>query len=131
MSFYVPKGQFLEMFCLNSIQGKSKSGVQLPRLPHSCQVGPIHYNVTLTMGMHSGIFTKLGRAETMEDCIEMGCQEKESDAAFMLGKLCYAVKCYNSGLCQTRPAFISNIKKLNINPAIAFLNTVTNEHTGK
>lgn len=113
-----------------SFLGKIESVIMLPRLPHSCQVGPIHYNVTLKMGMHSGVFKKLERAEGMEDCIEMCCQETGSNAAFMLGKLCYSVKCYNSDLCQTRPAFISSIDNLNINPAVAFLNMDTKEHAG-
>ena len=83
------------------------------------------------MGMHSGQFTKLGRTEEMDDCIEMGCKKFNTDAVFMLGKLCYAVKCYNADLCQTRPAFVTSIDNLNINPAVAFLSKETNEHNGR
>ena len=83
------------------------------------------------MGIHSGEFKKLGRAELMEDCIEMCCKESNSDAVFMLGNLCYSVKCFNADLCQTRPAILTSIDNLNINPAVAFLNNAHEQHDGE
>lgn len=82
------------------------------------------------MGIHSGKFKSLGRVDNMEDCIEMCCKEKDVDAAFLLGKLCYSVKCYNSDLCQIRPAFISSIDMLNVNPAVSFIHN-NNDRKGK
>ena len=73
------------------------------------------------MGMHSGVFKKLARVENMEDCVEICCKKKDIDAAFMLGNFCYSVKCYNSDLCKVRPAFVSSINNLNVNPAVAFI----------
>ncbi|XP_028405506.1 uncharacterized protein LOC114528113 isoform X2 [Dendronephthya gigantea] len=97
----------------------------------SCQIGETHFNTTLKMGMHSGKFKNLGQVDNMEDCIEMCCKEKDIDAAFMLGKLCYSVKCYNSDLCQTRPAFISSIDMLNAYPAVSFIHNNDNNDDSK
>ncbi len=71
-----------------------------------------------------------GQVDNMEDCVEMCCRENDIDAAFMLGKLCYSVKCYNSDLCQIRPAFVSSINMLNVNPAVAFIYN-NNDHKGR
>ena len=92
----------------------------------TCQIGKTHFNATLKMGMHSGKFNKLGWVDNMEDCVEMCCRENDIDAAFMLGKLCYSVKCYNSNLCQIRPAYISSINMLNVNPAVTFIHNNNN-----
>ena len=88
---------------------------------HSCEAGSIVYNATLKMGMHSGLFTKLGRVKRMDDCIERCCKSSNTDVAFMLGSMCFAVKCYSADLCKTVPVMISNIGNLNMNPAISFL----------
>ena len=95
----------------------------------TCQIGETHFNATLKMGMHSGKFNKLGWVDNMEDCVEMCCRENDIDAAFMLEKLCYSVKCYNSDLCQIRPAYISSINMLNVNPAVTFIHN-NNDHKG-
>ncbi len=73
------------------------------------------------MGMHSGLFTKLGRVSKMDDCIERCCKSSNADVAFMLGSVCFAVKCYTPELCKTAPAMISNIGNLNMNPTLSFL----------
>lgn len=73
------------------------------------------------MGLHSGVFQKVGRVDSMDDCIEMSCKEPRSDVAFMLGSMCYAVHCYSADLCKTVPIFGSSISRLNLNPAISFL----------
>lgn len=90
-------------------------------MAHSCDATPIEYNVTLKMGLHSGVFQKVGRVDSMDDCIEMSCKEPRSDVAFMLGSMCYAVHCYSADLCKTVPIFGSSISRLNLNPAISFL----------
>nr|XP_058966247.1 uncharacterized protein LOC131792849 [Pocillopora verrucosa] len=91
------------------------------KVAHSCDATPIEYNVTLKMGLHSGVFQKVGRVDSMDDCIEMSCKEPRSDVAFMLGSMCYAVHCYSADLCKTVPIFGSSISRLNLNPAISFL----------
>ena len=73
------------------------------------------------MGMHSGLFTKLGRVNKMDDCIERCCKSSNADVAFMLGSVCFAVKCYSPELCKIAPAMISNIGNLNMNPTLSFL----------
>lgn len=73
------------------------------------------------MGLHSGVFQKIGRVDAMDDCIEMSCKQPNSDVAFMLGSMCYAVHCYSADLCKTVPIFGSSISRLNLNPAISFL----------
>ena len=57
----------------------------------------------------------------MDDCIERCCKSSNADVAFMLGSVCFAVKCYSAELCKTGPAMISNIGDLNMNPTLSFL----------
>ncbi|XP_065055660.1 uncharacterized protein LOC135684164 isoform X2 [Rhopilema esculentum] len=92
-----------------------------PSKKHSCEAGSITYNATLKMGMHSGLFTKLGHVNKMDDCIERCCRSSNADVAFMLGSVCFAVKCYSPELCKVAPAMISNIGNLNMNPTLSFL----------
>ncbi|XP_065681083.1 uncharacterized protein LOC100203833 isoform X13 [Hydra vulgaris] len=89
---------------------------------HSCKADPIIFNATLRMGMHSGLFTKLGRVKQMDDCIERCCHSSNADVAYMLGPFCFAVKCKTKEMCKPSPAMYSDIKSLNLNPAISFLN---------
>lgn len=98
-------------------------------IQRSCQIGETHYNTTLKMGMHSGKFKEMGLVDNMEDCIEQCCKENDVDAAFLLGNLCYSVKCYNSDLCQTRPAFVSNVDMIRDNPAVVFIHN-NNDNKG-
>lgn len=91
------------------------------KVTHSCDATPIEYNVTLKMGLHSGVFQKIGKVDTMDDCIETSCTHPNSDVAFMLGTMCFAVNCYSADLCKTVPIFGSSISRLNLNPAISFL----------
>ena len=72
--------------------------------------------------MHSGLFTKLGRVKTMDDCIERCCRSSNADVAYMLGPFCFAVKCKTREMCKPSPAMYSDITSLNLNPAISFLN---------
>lgn len=89
---------------------------------HSCKAEPIIYNATLRLGMHSGLFTKLGRVKAMDDCIERCCRSSNADVAYMLGPFCFAVKCKTKEMCKPSPAMYSDITSLNLNPAISFLN---------
>ena len=89
---------------------------------HSCNAGKIIYNATLRLGMHSGMFTKLGRVSTMDDCIERCCKSSNADVAYKLGSFCFAVKCKTREMCKPSPTMFSDITSLNLNPAISFLN---------
>ena len=89
---------------------------------HSCDVGKIIYNATLRLGMHSGMFTKLGRVDSMDDCIERCCRSSNADVAYKLGSFCFAVKCKTKDMCKPSPTMFSDITSLNLNPAISFLN---------
>lgn len=59
----------------------------------------------------------------MDDCIEMSCRQPHSDVAFMLGTMCYSVRCYSKELCTTVPVFGANLAGFNLKPAISFLKT--------
>ena len=97
---------------------------------HSCPASNILYNVTLKMGLHSGEFEKIGRVDSMDDCIELCCKADRSDVAFMLGRICYSVKCYSKELCKTVPVLSSNINDFNLNPAVAYLGMRFNTPVG-
>ena len=75
--------------------------------------------------MHSGLFTKLGHVKAMDDCIERCCRSSNADVAYMLGPFCFAVKCKTRDMCKPSPAMYSDIKSLNLNPAISFLSKDT------
>ncbi|XP_031554877.1 uncharacterized protein LOC116291804 isoform X2 [Actinia tenebrosa] len=91
------------------------------KVQHSCSATPIKYNVTLRMGLHSGLFTKMGRVDSMDDCIELNCKQPKADVAFMMGTHCYAVQCYSEELCKTEPVFATSFSFLNLKPAVSFL----------
>ena len=57
----------------------------------------------------------------MDDCIERCCRSSNADVAYMLGPFCFAVKCQSREMCKPSPAMYSDIKSLNLNPAISFL----------
>ncbi|KAK3699402.1 hypothetical protein QZH41_018563 [Actinostola sp. cb2023] len=88
---------------------------------HSCIASPIKYNVTLRMGLHSGLFTKMGRVDSMDDCIELNCKQMKTDVAFMMGTHCFSVQCYSEDLCKTEPVFATSLSFLNLRPAVSFL----------
>jgi hypothetical protein len=73
------------------------------------------------MGLHSGLFTKMGRVDSMDDCIELNCKQTKADVAFMMGTHCYAVQCYSEDLCKTEPVFATSLSFLNLRPAVSFL----------
>ncbi|XP_048589005.1 uncharacterized protein LOC5518116 isoform X2 [Nematostella vectensis] len=91
------------------------------KVHHSCSATPIKYNVTLRMGLHSGLFTKMGRVDSMDDCIELSCKKDKTDVAFMMGQHCYSVQCYSEDLCRTEPVYGTTISGLNLTPAVSFL----------
>ncbi|XP_028404361.1 uncharacterized protein LOC114527001 isoform X2 [Dendronephthya gigantea] len=73
-------------------------------LSDSCETSPVRRNVTLRGGIKAGYFHKLAQYVAMELCIQLCCQEKGCDVAFMIGKNCYGVKCFSEELCHVVPA---------------------------
>lgn len=73
------------------------------------------------MGLHSGLFTKMGRVDSMDDCIELNCKQNKADVAFMMGTHCFSVQCYSNDLCKTEPVFATSFSRLNLRPAVSFL----------
>lgn len=114
---YIRKIGFIKLFkrfsCFLIVEDPKK---------HSCEAGKIIHNATLRLGMHSGQFTKIGHVKSMDDCIESCCRSSNADVAYMLGQFCFAVRCKTKEMCKPSPAMYSDIKSLNLNPAISFLN---------
>ena len=73
-------------------------------LSDSCETSPVRRNVTLRGGIKAGYFHKLAQYVAMELCVQLCCQEKGCDVAFMIGKNCYGVKCFSEELCHVVPA---------------------------
>lgn len=70
----------------------------------SCKESAIQQNVTLKGGIDAGYFRKLAQHVAMRLCVELCCEEKGCDVAFMWGKNCYGVQCFTHELCSTVPA---------------------------
>eukprot|EP00794_Sanderia_malayensis_P012050 gene12050-13293_t len=70
----------------------------------SCGQSEIQHNVTLRGGIHAGYFRKLAQYVAMRLCVELCCEEKGCDVAFMSGRNCYGVQCFSEDQCQSIPA---------------------------
>ena len=77
---------------------------QLQQQDPSCYRSPILQNVTLRGGIQAGYFRKLAEHVAMKLCVELCCEEKGCDVAFMWGKHCYGVQCFSRDLCEAVPA---------------------------
>ena len=70
----------------------------------SCYRSPVLQNVTLRGGIQAGYFRKLAEHVAMKLCVELCCEEKGCDVAFMWGKHCYGVQCFSRDMCEAVPA---------------------------
>eukprot|EP00112_Aurelia_sp_Birch-Aquarium-sp1_P020371 Seg523.12 transcript_id=Seg523.12/GoldUCD/mRNA.D3Y31 product="hypothetical protein" protein_id=Seg523.12/GoldUCD/D3Y31 len=70
----------------------------------SCGQSEIQHNVTLKGGIRAGYFRKLAQYVAMKLCVELCCEEKGCDVAFMSGRNCYGVQCFSEEQCQSIPA---------------------------
>ena len=70
----------------------------------ACGESEIEQNVTLKGGIHAGYFRKLAQYVAMKLCVELCCEEKGCDVAFMTGRNCYGVQCFSEEQCQSIPA---------------------------
>ena len=73
-------------------------------------------NVTLSSGISAGTFTDRGKIDSMDDCVKACGNADDCHLAFMLGKQCFSVSCYNVDVCHTKPAFSDYYQ-----PQIAFV----------
>lgn len=60
--------------------------------------------MTLKGGIRAGYFRKLAQYVAMKLCVELCCEEKGCDVAFMSGRNCYGVQCFSEEQCQSIPA---------------------------
>ena len=95
-------------------------------LKNTYTAGDILYNVTLKYGIKAGKFNDKGKLGNMSDCIKACGRMETCSLAFMLGKQCFAVSCYNDALCLTKPAFSPFYK-----PKIAFVKHTKEVVAGK
>ena len=91
------------MYCL-LVSRKRHTKSPTSRSSDSCETSPVRQNVTLHGGIKAGYFHKLAQYVAMELCVQLCCQEKGCDVAFMIGKNCYGVKCFSEDLCRVVPA---------------------------
>ncbi|RMX60284.1 hypothetical protein pdam_00021442 [Pocillopora damicornis] len=82
--------------------------------PLKCPHGPILSNVTLRHELRAGKFSRLGKAEDMETCIQMCCDKDDCEMAFMPGNHCYGVDCFSQKHCE-----ITTVKPSNVTVKIA------------
>lgn len=97
-------------------------------LPHknTYMAGEILFNVTLKYGIKAGKFNDKGKLGNMSECVRACGRMESCSLAFMLGKQCFAVSCYNDALCLTKPAYSPFYK-----PKIAFVKHTKVVVTGK
>ena len=69
----------------------------------SCTVTVATPNITLRHGLDGENSKLLGKANTMEECIAMCCNNIGGNTAFLLGDRCYVVQCPAGKLCETIP----------------------------
>ena len=69
----------------------------------SCTVTVATPNITLRHGLDGENSKLLGKANTMEECLAMCCNNIGGNTAFLLGDRCYVVQCPAGKLCDTIP----------------------------
>ncbi|XP_048590274.1 uncharacterized protein LOC5501396 [Nematostella vectensis] len=84
-----------------------------PKVKHpACPLAAdIFSQVTFNGGIRAGNFTDHGEVETFDDCLKKCCDTSYCDAAFMVVKNCYSVKCAaNRRRCLPVPSRITKYK---------------------
>lgn len=94
----LPPSNFTNMIFRRRREGRASSNEV------SCKESTIEQNVTLKGGLEAGYFRKLAQHVAMRLCVELCCEEKGCDVAFMWGKNCYGVQCFTHELCDVIPA---------------------------
>ena len=88
-----------------------------PAIDKSCSHSDVHDNVTLIGGIHAGNFTSHGITKSFDECLSYCCKSDQCDAAFMVKKTCFSVKCADNALCKFKKA-----KPSPYNPTLAYVN---------
>ena len=81
-----------------------------------CQRSDTHYNVTLVRGMKSGNFTSRGVVNNFDECFDKCCNVDNCDAAFMVKRTCFSIKCFDQEACKYKAARPSPF-----NPTLAYV----------
>ena len=81
-----------------------------------CAHNAVLSNVTLAGGIKSGVFTSHGMVHSFDDCLQQCCKLPFCDAAFMVKRTCFSLRCSSSKLCKTRKARPSTY-----HPMVSFL----------
>lgn len=71
---------------------------------NGCYPTKIHNSVSLQYGPDAGEFYDYGNIGKMEECVDLCCEDKQCDVAFMVGETCYTVSCYVFEKCRMIPA---------------------------
>ena len=90
-----------------------------------CHNALIVEGVTLKGGYYSGIFTIQKNVTSMEGCVSRCCQLHACNLAFMVTKVCYAVRCFSEEKCKSVKAHyaakyqpqVSFVRNLGVNIA--------------
>lgn len=90
--------------------------------PDYCHQLETLHNVRLRGGMRAGIFSEHGAVSSLETCVQYCCRDSTCNLAYMIGKTCYTVNCFNRELCKT-----FDVPKFFLNPVIAFVSRVPGE----
>ena len=81
-----------------------------------CPHNSILSNVTLAGGIKAGVFTSHGVVDSFNDCLQHCCGLPICDAAFMVKRTCFSLRCSSHDLCETRKARPSTY-----HPMVSFL----------
>lgn len=83
--------------------------------------------MTVKGGRKSGDFVEQKGIENMEQCSQKCCSDpdKKCNLAFMLGKACYSVHCFNKELCQTIDAPATKF-----NPLVQYVRGLSDDDDG-
>ena len=85
--------------------------------PDQCIPSRIITNHTLRGGKTAGELKELGMVDSVEDCIEKCCREKNCEVAFLVDNKCHSVECYGDELCQSVP-----LEDETFSPTVVYMN---------
>ena len=87
-----------------------------PLINPPCEKKDILYDHRFTAGMKAGIFRDHGEVSDFDSCIMYCCKDRSCNAAYMVDKTCYSVKCFSEKSCET-----FGVPKFFLNPIISFV----------
>lgn len=81
-----------------------------------CQAGRNYVDIRLKGDLDAGQFTKRGLVTNMAECTRFCCDDRSCDLAYLLGKICYTVKCNDADLCRVVAS-----SPTSLNPIISYV----------